>query len=231
MENKLAHIRLGILGGGQLARMLALKCHELGISPHIFCTSLKDPASQVTAFSQPGNWNSPAHLKKFLKQVDRVIFENEFINTRLLQKASAQTAVSVHPDPGVMHILQNREQQKKLFASYKIPTAPYVVWGDSTSWKSLLQTFNQGMVLKKTGHGYDGYGTQIVSSPNHHRAGLKFIRQNKPRLIAEEFIPFRREMALILVRNQKGQMIELPLVQTHQRKACCVWGEGALYTS
>ena len=228
MENQLSKIKFGILGGGQLARILALKCHEMGIKPYVLSAHPQDPAPQVTPFFVKGSLNSKKDLKNFLKQVDISTFENEFINPALLHSVSLATNTPIHPLPKVMNLLQDRLSQKQLLIKQKIPTAPFVAVQPQKPWVSLVRLFPQGLVLKKRHQGYDGQGTLIIKDLTHKASQEKakmFVQKHSP-LIAEKYIPFKKELALILVRNRKNQVVELPLVETFQEKACCVWVKG-----
>ena len=227
MKNKLSKIRLGILGGGQLARMLALACHKMGIKPYILSPRADDPACQVTAYTVKGKLNSRRDLKNFLNKVDLAVFENEFLDPALLQRASEESETPVHPKPKVMHLLQDRLNQKKLFVQNKIPTAPFIEMRSNRKAQELKGLFPNGAVLKKRNQGYDGGGVCIMQAKEDkaESKAREFIGKN-PRLIAEEYIAFKKELALILVRNRKGKFIELPLVETCQEKACCVWLKG-----
>lgn len=224
-------IRLGLLGGGQLARMLALKCHDMSIQPYVLSPSVQDPAAQVTSFFVKGSLYSKKDLTSFLKQVDVATFENEFLDMSLLSKLSKDTKTPVYPSPRTMNLLQDRFKQKNLFKKYNIPTAKFISL-PIDSHKTPQQRFNQlmklfpnGFVLKKRHQAYDGYGTCIVTSIKDKTKAVNFIKKSQD-LIVEEFIPFKKEMATILVRNRKKQIIELPLVHTYQEQARCVWLKG-----
>ena len=97
-------MKLGILGGGQLARMMALKSYAIGIEPHVLCAKLTDPAAQVTPFAMQGKTTSQKDLKKFLKKVDLAIFENEFLDIPTLKQAATDTKTPIHPKPQIMMI-------------------------------------------------------------------------------------------------------------------------------
>lgn len=226
MENQLSKIKFGILGGGQLARMMALKSHEMGLKPYVLCKAKNDPAAQVTSFYVQGLLDSRRDLKNFLQQVDIATFENEFLDTTLLQKTAFAVKTLIHPKPQVMQLLQDRLHQKKLFQKYKIPTARYVAISSKQEINNVNHLFPKGMALKKRRQGYDGYGTRIVKNITQDKASLDFVVNNINNLIAEELIPFKREMALILVRNRRKQVIELPLVETYQEEARCLWVKG-----
>ncbi len=224
-------IRLGLLGGGQLARMLALKCHDMGIKPYVLSSSVQDPAAQVTSFFVKGSLYSQKDLTSFLKQVDIVTFENEFLDMSLLSKISRNTKTSVYPAPHTMNLLQDRFKQKNLFTKYNIPTAKFIsLLSDShknphREFNQLIKLFPNGFVLKKRHQAYDGYGTCIVANIKNKTKALHFIKNNQ-NLIAEGFIAFKKEMAIILVRNKKKQIVELPLVHTYQEQAKCLWLKG-----
>ena len=224
MENRLAKIRLGILGGGQLARMLALEAHKLGIKPYVLSTESTDPAAQVAFKFIKGSSSSQRNLKKILEQVDLAIFENEFINPVILQSASLETNTPIHPKPKIMATLQDRFEQKKLLEKNGIPTARFSLASSYKQIQTLYDLFPGKIVLKKQTQGYDGYGTLIADSKKNKNI-QDFIKKNKSVLV-EEFIPFKREMALILARNRKKQIVELPLVETYQKNSCCVWVKG-----
>ena len=226
MENKLSKIRVGVLGGGQLARMLALKGHELGLKVHVL--SFSGPgcaAAEVTPHLLVGKPTSPRDFKKFLSQVDLALFENEFLNLRLLAQAGAKTRTPFCPLPQVMLLMQDRLNQKKLLSRHQIPTAPYMAVDSLKQVDALGGLFPEGMVLKKRLQGYDGQGTFVSTNILKDRAAGQFIKSHSP-LIAEKYVPFKKELALTLIRNKNKQMVHTPLVQTHQEKACCVWVKG-----
>ena len=235
MTNRLTKVKMGLLGGGQLARMMALKCHEMGIKPYVLSAHATDPAAQITPYFIKGNLFSQRDLHRFLKQVDLAVFENEFLDPSLLHSVSLSTNTPIHPTPKVMHLLQDRLTQKKSLIKYKIPTAPFVSAHAKTQISALFKLFPKGFVLKKRHAGYDGQGTLIINTPkaktlqqDRNPEKLKlFIKKNSP-LIIEPFIPFKKELALILIRNRKTQIVELPLVETFQEQACCRWVKGPI---
>ena len=226
MKNRLSIVRLGILGGGQLARMMALKSHEMGIKPYVLSSHPQDPAAQITPHFIQGRIDSKKDLKNFLNKVDLVVFENEFLDPVLLHEVSIATNTPVHPKPKTMHLLQDRLNQKKLLKEYKIPTARFIEFTYRTEINTLTNLFPKGTVLKKRQQGYDGYGTLIVKNIHEDKERIKQFLSDKPKIIAEEYISFKKELAIILVRNRKKQIIELPLVETYQEQACCLWVKG-----
>lgn len=220
-------LRLGILGGGQLARMLALAAHPYGILPCIFAAAADEPAAQVSPHFFQGDLKNKAALESFIQSCDVVTFESEFLNAETLTALSEKLKKPIYPAPRLMGLLQDRLTQKQLLEKYKIPTAPYAAveqWADIEN----LKTFGTEVVIKQRRFGYDGYGTFFL--PTSKGADLwKAIQQKTSEgFIAEKKIPFRRELALLMARDQFGTIIDFPLVESKQTNARCDWVMGPI---
>lgn len=217
-------LRLGILGGGQLARMLALQAHRMGIEPWVLCEKNTDPAAQVTRFWIEGSPHNPTDLSNFCSQVSFVTFESEFLDADVLASLNEQ----IFPSPLLMGILQDRWSQKELLQKYKIPTAEYVVVENAEDLQQAWTHFPKGFVLKKRRGGYDGYGTYMVRTAKDLGPLLELLPKETSGFIAEAFIPFKRELAIILGRDQNKHSFTLPLVETKQTNAKCDWVQGPI---
>ncbi len=215
--------KIGILGGGQLARMMVLKAHELGLEPHVLSSNSDDPSAQVTSFWTKGNLNSTTSLVQFLKKTDVVTFENEFVNTSALQQAMKRSKTPVRPHPQIIDTLQDRLSQKKLLKKHNIPTSTFYSVSSYKEALTALNQLNNKMVLKQRRLGYDGYGTFVVKNISD----LKKIKSKlKKGFIAEEFIPFQKELALLFASQYKKKIVHLPLVETFQKNFRCYWVKG-----
>jgi 5-(carboxyamino)imidazole ribonucleotide synthase len=215
--------KLGILGGGQLARMLALDANPLGLQVHIYSANKEDPAGQVTAYHHAGLLSDKKALKKFLNHVDAVTFESEFVDGARLHQLSKATHTPFYPNPLLMDQLQDRLTQKQLLKYHEIPSAPFIAVDGEQDFEHAVKHFRQGFVLKKRRFGYDGYGTYFVPS----RGPRPNVNWHTPHgFIAEQKITFRRELAISLFRNRQGQIRHFPLVETFQQEARCLWVRG-----
>ena len=228
MKTLKSPVRIGILGGGQLARMLALKAHSLGIEPWVLSTRSSDPAAQVSRYWQTGDINSVKDVEKFFKQVELVTFESEFIDAKMLENLRKKTKVKILPQPLLMSNLQDRLTQKQSLLRHQIPTAHFI---KIDSFESLIQAGNTlgfPLVLKKRRFGYDGYGTFVIKNYTELKSIWSRLKNEESGFIAEEWIKFKRELALIFVRNVSGQQIMLPLVETKQENSICHWVKGPI---
>jgi 5-(carboxyamino)imidazole ribonucleotide synthase len=232
--------RIGILGGGQLARMLVEASHNLGLPTKVFCESKNEPAYQATANHYLGSLSSEKDLLKFFENVDEITFESEFISVEKIENILKENPLlaarlTFFPKLEVMRQLQDRKLQKKFLKDHHLPTSEdleSIALDSKSAWIPL--------VLKKRFGGYDGHGTFIFQSRNALESWLQkqleiscltraeFIYEN---FIVEKWIPFRRELAFSIARDQSGQTLILPLVETHQIQSRCDWVLGPVQHS
>ncbi len=220
-------IKVGLLGGGQLARMLALKGHEMGLEVSVLSPSAQDPAAQVCGRWQQGDSARPEDLKQFLQQVDVATFESEFVRASSLNSLSPSLRRKLSPKPELMIQLQDRLSQKNLLLQHKLPTAPFESPQSREQAAEALKEFGGRMILKKRLFGYDGYGTFAIKKARDLQS-IPAPVFSDPGLIAESWVPFDRELALLSVRNVRGQVQHFPLVESHQVDKRCLWVRGPM---
>lgn len=226
---------LGILGGGQLARMLVLKTPPLGLKPFVFSASKEDPAAQVCINWTQGHIKESKKLRAFLKKIDILTFESELIRASLIQKTLPKGhKIHIAPSLKILGQMQDRFCQKELLKFYNLPTADFLNLSFS---KEIAKTKANNVknikilnkvwdhfgpfVLKSREGGYDGYGT----FPVNQKKQIKNFKALKGCYIAEALIPFKRELAISAAKN-KREIIFTPLVETHQEHSRCLWVRG-----
>ncbi len=218
--------RVGILGGGQLARMLALAAHNLGLEPHVLSENKDDPAQHVTSFQHLGSLKSIIDVERFLKSVDVATFESEFLDGALLQQAQQTTGVVILPSVSTMELLQDRLTQKQQLDIFKIPTAPWQIVSTAEDAYLAVEKLSYPLVFKKRRFGYDGYGTFIVKKEADLKKLIEDPSLSTVGFIAEKWIPFRRELACVFARNASGEVSHYPLVESLQKESRCFWVKG-----
>lgn len=228
IQRKALPLKIGFLGGGQLARMMVLEAHRLGLEPHVFSASPTDPAAQVTAFHHVGMLSDFKTLHDFAQKMDYLTFESEFVPAKVLSELENTVDSEIFPRPSIMKQLQNRLSQKQTLLKYKVPTAPFVAIENFRELESVWETFQGPFVLKSNFGGYDGYGTFFAKKATDLESLGEKLPESPQGYMAEQMIKFKREVAAILVRTSTGESIALPLVETMQTQGRCDWVRGPI---
>jgi 5-(carboxyamino)imidazole ribonucleotide synthase len=193
---------IGILGGGQLGRMLALAAARLGLKAHIYADEPHAPAFDVAAASTVGAFDDEAALATFAASVDVVTCEFENVPARALEIAGAH--VPVHPPAQAFAITQDRLTEKDFIRGLGIPVADYAAVDDARSLKDALHQVKLPGILKTRRFGYDGKGQVLVRNEAEAAAALAgFLGQ--PALL-EALVAFDREVSVVAVRDQNGAL-------------------------
>ena len=200
--------KLGILGGGQLGKMLLQVTSRLSIKTNILDPSKDSPCKNLCNEFEIGNLMDFDSVYQFGKKCDLVTFEIEHVNIEALEKLESE-GTKVYPSSKTLKIIQNKNLQKQFFIDNNIPTSNFWYFKSPKDFKNSFHK-NQisfPCVWKKTKFGYDGYGVEIIKS-------IKQI-DNLPNeeFIIEELIPFEKELATTIVRNNSGDIQIFPLVQ------------------
>ncbi|MDX2053960.1 MAG: 5-(carboxyamino)imidazole ribonucleotide synthase [Polyangiaceae bacterium] len=205
-------LTIGILGGGQLGRMLALAGVPLGL--RFICV---DPASNVpaamAAHHVQAEYDSVESMEA-LSQADVVTYEFENVPAHAAAELLRRN-VAVAPDPQALVVAQDRWLEKQCFQQLGIRTVGYVRIDSATDLASALAELGAPYVLKTRRSGYDGKGQRVVSSLAE--AELAYAELGGVPMIAEEFIRFSRELSILAVQGRNGQRAFYPLVQNEHR--------------
>jgi len=203
-----SNFTLGILGGGQLGKMLLQVTSKLSIKTNILDSCPNSPCKNLCNEFQTGNLMDFNSVYKFGKKCDLITYEIEHVNIEALEKLESD-GIKVYPSSKTLKIIQDKSLQKKFFTENKIPTAKF--W----HFKS-LQDYNSSSVKneikfpcvwKKTKFGYDGFGVEIINSSND------FEKLPETEFIIEELISFKKEIATTIARNESGQIEVFPVVE------------------
>ena len=199
-------MRVGILGAGQLGRMIALAGYPLGIDCIFLGGGQDSPAGQVSRIL-PGELDDNAQLDALAAQSDVVTFEFENVPVEALERAGADTPA--HPSVDALAAGQDRLDEKRLLRSAGIPTAPYVAVSEAADLGRAESELGWPQVLKARRMGYDGKSQRIVRSTAELAAAWSEL--NRVPSIAEGWVRFEREVSLIGVRGAGGQTAFYPL--------------------
>ena len=205
-------MKIGIIGGGQLGRMIALAGYPLGYHFRIW-TDSKDLATSEIAEQVIGPFHDLSLMEKFCEGLDAVTFEWENVPVALAKEIASRVP-RFFPSPEVLEVVQDRYTQKSFFKLLKIPTAPFVSVSSEDELNAAIKKLGTLAVLKTRTHGYDGKGQMILrSAADAQGAWEKF---GKHSLILEGFVQFEREVSLVAARSTSGQVKFYPLTEnTH----------------
>lgn len=197
--------RIGILGGGQLGRMLATAAADLGFSVHIYCPEEGSPAQSVAADTTVACYTDRKTLAGFSRSVDIVTFETENIPVETVSVIS-RTGTFVLPGEKAIATAQDRLEEKRFLHRSGIGTAPFHAVNGPDSLEKGLEILGTPAILKTRRFGYDGKG-QIPVPENEHPCADALWRNIGARpCILEGFVPFVREISVIGVRDRSGHV-------------------------
>ncbi len=211
-----------ILGGGQLARMMALKARQMGLHTIVMSEKISDPAVQSANRWYKGKTQSIKDIRILFRLADVVTFESEFIPAYMLEKCiKGQPHVKIWPNLNCLGRMQDRLQQKELLFDYDLPTLGHVKVNSRDDLDLAYQAFNGKMVLKKRMGGYDGYGTFIIKTASHLTIFKNNFKGEESQFIVEPLVQFKSEKCLIFARSLNGQIAVLPMIQSVQKSNQC----------
>jgi 5-(carboxyamino)imidazole ribonucleotide synthase len=216
---------LGILGGGQLARMTLQAASRLGIDVVIAERFANSPAARLTSTSVvfPNGWDDPSALDELASLARVVTLESEFVDWRVLASLERR-GVAVRPSPACVGVVQDKLLQKQALARAELPVPAFSEIADPDHLISVARDLGWPLMLKVRRDGYDGRGNVVVRGPQE--AGQACARLGWPQrqLYAEAFLDFERELASLVVRGLDDQIAQYPVVETIQDPTlhiCC----------
>lgn len=199
---------IGILGGGQLGKMLLYDTRKWDIKTKVLDNNPNAPAKLSCDEFHVGDLMDYQTVLNFAKNIDVLTIEIENVNVKALEEIEKK-GIKVYPQPNVLAIIQNKLKQKKFYKENKIPTAPF---REFKSIKSIKEQIIYGklcfpFVWKSNSMGYDGFGVKIIKS-NRDIEELN----DTPGFI-EDLIEIKKELSVIICRNVKGEIKNFPVVE------------------
>ncbi len=200
---------IGVFGGGQLGRMFTMVAARLGYRVVIFTPELNSPASQVAHETIQADYEDPSAVRRFAESVDVVTLEFENISVDALERACEH--VPVRPGPHVLRVAQQRIVEKSTLRKNGFPVTPFLAIESESDVDMAAKQFGWPMVLKTASWGYDGKGQRKVSSVREAHDAWQMLGPSP--VIAEKWIPFEREVSILVARNELGEIATYPVVQ------------------
>lgn len=203
-----SQFKLGILGGGQLGKMMLYETRKFDITTHVLDPSSEAPCRIACDVFEQGDLMDFDTVYAFGKKVDVLTFEIESVNIEALA-ALEKEGIKVFPSSKTLQNIQDKGVQKKFYATHNIPTSPFTIFETLEGLKKSIEKNETPLpfVWKSCTGGYDGQGVSIIKTVSQ----LDTL-PNRP-CIAEDLVPFKNELAVIVARNPGGQVVTYPVVE------------------
>ena len=201
MNSKIFEKKLGIIGGGQLGKMLLSECNKMNIHTSVLDTNENSPCKNLSNKFYCGDFNDFDTVYSFGKDCDLITFEIEHINVDALESLE-KIGKAVYPKSKTLRIIQDKNSQKSFFKKNNIPTSNFKYFKSLDELKRSIQNNKVKFpcVWKKTKFGYDGFGVKILNSIND----INNLPNSE--MIIEDYVPFEKELSVIVARNVKGDI-------------------------
>lgn len=211
--------KVGVIGGGQLAWMMAQVADNLNIELIVQTLSKNDPAVSLATDIISAKIDDAEATAKLAEICDVITFENEFVNLSALQKLANQ-GVCFYPSLDSLTPLLDKYHQRCFLSDLGLSVPNFDKLDLNLDIYALLSE-KKSLVIKARRHGYDGQGTIIVKNEAELNSTLKNFQGID--LLIEEFVNFERELAVIVARNIQGEIVIYPTVETYQKNQVCHW--------
>ncbi len=198
------NFKLGVLGGGQLGKMLIQEAVNLNIDTYIVDPDANAPCKDICTKFFHGSLKDFDTVYNFGKQVDLLTIEIEHVNVEAMEKLQAE-GLQVYPQPEILKIVQDKGLQKQFYRLNKIPTAPFHLVSNKAEISQFAGEFPFFQKLRK--EGYDGKGVVRLSDPNNLEKAF-----DAPSVL-EKLVDFEKEISVIVSRNAKGEISSFPTVE------------------
>lgn len=210
--------RIGIVGGGQLGRMITQEAQKMGYTVTVIDPTPDSPAAQAGAQQIIAHYNDHDAIRKLADVSDVITFEIELANADVLDEL-AQKGVDIHPSAKTLEIIKDKLLQKQFLKKAHIPVAEFVKVEDKKDIKNAAQKFGYPILLKARFDAYDGRGNALIKNEKQITRGMKKLAGRK--LYVEKFVPFVKELAVMTARNTNGEIKTYDVVETIQKNNIC----------
>lgn len=210
-------LRVGVIGGGQLARMMIAPAVEIGIDLRVLAED--EGMSAQLAATAVGDYRDLETVRAFVRDVDVVTFDHEHVPQEVL-RALVADGVAVHPGPDALQFAQDKLVMRARLAELGVPQPDWAPVRDADELQAFLDAHGGRGVVKTPRGGYDGKGVRVVRSGSEADDWFADLGDGEA-LLVEELVSFVRELAQQVARRPSGQIVAYPVVETVQRDGVC----------
>ena len=212
--------RIGVIGAGQLARMMQPAAIALGLRLRVLSADPQDCANQVIPDVAPGHPGDMQAVLEFARGCDVITFEHEHVPAEVLE-ALVATGIPVRPGPDALLYAQDKAEMRAKLSSLGLPCPEWTRVADLADATGLAAKTGWPIVLKATRGGYDGRGVWVVEDEDSAARVIEEAAGRGVQLLAEAAVPFVRELSAQVARSPHGQAVAYPVVETVQQEGIC----------
>ncbi len=211
---------VGMIGGGQLARMTQQSAIGLGIGFSVLAARPDDSAARVTPGTMIGDPDDPAAAVAFARDCDVITFDHEQVAPDVLAALTDAGAV-LRPGPAALRFAQDKIEMRRELSAAGIPCPGWLAWQPELSPEEAGEELGWPLVVKTSRGGYDGRGVWVVANPEELRQVLSGELPPGANWLLEEYVPFTAELSAQVARSASGQAVAYPVVRTVQTDGIC----------
>ena len=202
-------ITLGIIGGGQLGKMIGIEAKRMSLNLAYLDPDKNCPASTIADKLFVSDYKDEKSILDLAQESDVLTYEIELANSSVLKDLESK-GLPVHPSPTVLNTIQNKLRQKKFLKSKGIPVPEFEEVTSIDQARQICRDFHYPLVLKACEDSYDGRGNYVIRSASDIDKGIRYFEGRK--CIIEKFIHFTKEVSIMVARNTRGQITSFPVV-------------------
>ncbi|MBN8205681.1 5-(carboxyamino)imidazole ribonucleotide synthase [Microbacterium esteraromaticum] len=210
-------VRVGVIGGGQLARMMIAPAVELGLDVRVLAED--EGMSAALAATAVGDYRDLDAVRAFARDVDVITFDHEHVPQQVL-RALVADGVQVHPGPDALQYAQDKLVMRARLAELGVPQPDWAAVHDARELQAFINDHGGRAVVKTPRGGYDGKGVRVVRAGLEAADWFEQVPEGEA-LLAEEMVSFTRELAQQIARRPSGDVVAYPVVETVQRGGVC----------
>lgn len=204
--------KIGIIGGGQLGKMLAFEAKRMGYRVVVLDPTPNSPAGQVADEQIVGSLQDSNEIRRLAELVDVITYEFEFVNADVLCKLESE-GYKIYPSGNTLKKIQNKYIQKSIFRNFGLPVPNFIKINNIKDINQAVKDFGLPIILKSCTGGYDGKGNFVIKN----KEDIDRIKQDSSlancELMIEEFIRFQRELSIVVARSFHGKTEYFPVAE------------------
>ncbi|NLK21913.1 MAG: 5-(carboxyamino)imidazole ribonucleotide synthase [Epulopiscium sp.] len=202
--------KIGIVGGGQLGKMMILEAKKMGFYVVILDPTFNCPAHSIADEHIVAAFDDDIAIRKLADRVDIITYEFEHIGVEIL-KVLEQEGHKIYPSPKSLEVIQNKYEQKELLRKKRIPVPDFIYISEEEDIKEAGEKFGYPFMLKSCRGGYDGKGNVVIKDAEDIKKAYEILGGESRELMAEKLIHFTKEISVLTCRGIDGQIVVYPV--------------------